>query len=285
MDSSFSSLHQCSGVEVERSLSPSDVAEDGKVSAPLSSRWTTAESSPEPEQLGIFYTLPFKTDLSDVNTYLETMTKIRIFLDKSSARDKMLSFFQYSSLLCSDIPFEVLSAKQKLFIQFRKALSDGRKGFRLFKFLSEFEKGRLAVQKRNSYATKFFASILYFNSFMYYILDNWVFVETVLKKAGIKRSRVYGVEKLKNYRNYFSLIRTLLAICYCLEYIYKNNDDKNKQTKIWYQEVMLVRQFFNLAILLLMFNYLKHSNFKVGLCGIGSALIGVWKHIPKQFRP
>eukprot|EP00494_Astrolonche_serrata_P002050 UN02056 len=187
----------------------------------LAEDWVSSDSSDGPELLGGVGSGRLHPLYRIDERAIESLTKTRIFLSKSSARDKLCGFVQYASLILSEmgnnkklntmiILRHILSPERsKIFFQLERALSKSRKGFRLLKFITELEKGRMAVVKRKSIISKIAASLLHGAAVGYFFLDNWIFLEDVFNKSGRKNNSL--IERLKFKRNLFSLVRTILA--------------------------------------------------------------------------
>ena len=78
--------------------------------------------------------------------FLRFMTKATVLLSRSSGRDKLAAFMQYGSMFYGHQP--LLSVNSDAAAPWRKledAMSSGRKLFRLFKWVKEYEKARIAL--------------------------------------------------------------------------------------------------------------------------------------------
>lgn len=74
------------------------------------------------------------------------MTKATVLLSRSSGRDKLAAFMQYGSMFYGHQPlFTVDSAPRASWRKLEDAMSSGRKLFRLFKWVKEYEKARIAL--------------------------------------------------------------------------------------------------------------------------------------------
>ena len=145
--------------------------------------------------------------------------KLRKFLRKSSARDKLLATLQYYfQLRRASLP-ETARSGLSVAQAYESALSASRKGFRLFKWIDEYGKIRkIFLSPSRTVAGelwKLAPVLMRLFAAGYYLIDNWVWSLQIIQGARYgrrDRGADLRIKWLKTVKNNFSLGRTVIAL-------------------------------------------------------------------------
>lgn len=145
--------------------------------------------------------------------------KLRKFLRKASARDKLLATLQYYFTLQNALLPETSRSAVSISNAFESSLSAARKGFRLFKWIDEYGKIRkifLTPSKTLAGELWKIAPILMrLLATGYYLVDNWLWSLQIIQGARYgrrDRNAELHMKQLKVLKNNLSLGRTIIAL-------------------------------------------------------------------------
>ena len=149
----------------------------------------------------------------------QNFVKLRKFLRKSSARDKLLATLQYYYQLRRFSLPETAKSGLSVAQAYESALSASRKGFRLFKWIDEYGKIRkIFLSPSRTVAGelwKLAPILMRLFATGYYLIDNWVWSLQIIQGARYgrrDRDADLRIKWLKNLKNNFSLGRTVIAL-------------------------------------------------------------------------
>jgi hypothetical protein len=129
-------------------------------------------------------------------------------LSNTDARDSITEIFQYSARLVAGVcPSHELVSRRVY-----RSLSEGRKIYRLFKFIPEMN-ALMHIQDADT-LIRSLSSFQSVTAIVFYVLDNWIYLlETVKRKSrGDIRPFKYVKNRVAFLRTLFSLIITLIHI-------------------------------------------------------------------------
>ena len=136
-----------------------------------------------------------------MSTVDKTLSFLTTALGQSDSRDSLTEVMQYSArLMAGTCPSQELAARRVY-----KSLSEGRKVFRLFRFIPELRQLR-TIEDPDPLIQGLTVAQSSF-AFLFYALDNWIYLlETV------KRKSRGDIRPVKHFKNRISLLRILIAI-------------------------------------------------------------------------
>ncbi|GBG24644.1 Peroxisomal membrane protein 11-like [Hondaea fermentalgiana] len=157
-----------------------------------------------------------------VATYV---ARISVLLGRSSGRDKAASVIQYAAMFWGSQPFvnltKIEDSDEAPWKKLEESMSNGRKVFRLGKWIKEYEKARVALTAPDSYlgvhpnkysalVTRFLAVLMNSFSFWYYVFDNMIWaaqsnlINRYPRQEELRRSLLEAYPKL-SYERYIEL--------------------------------------------------------------------------------
>jgi hypothetical protein len=158
-------------------------------------------------------------------------TYFSIFLGSTKGRDKFLAFFQYCfEFYCGCSEYSSLEHVRQLFKYGRipsvklahvlaENISQARKIFRLLKFLDEVKGMGRIIRSKKAISVKYLSIITHTFSFLYYLLDNFIWLVNVLIQAGLLGRPLE--QQFKQYKNYCSFARCISYLVLLYELITK----------------------------------------------------------------
>lgn len=158
----------------------------------------------------------------------KTAISLTNILDSSKGRDRLLSIIQYSADLYKDCMKDYISERNitewplsmRNAKNIKKAMSQGRKIFRLFLFMDEIVNADSHFQRLNRpNALIILQCINDFFSFWYYVTDNIVWFASIgLIGKYIVRLQV----KWKAIKDSISLVRNVIDVVMCVVIVYRS---------------------------------------------------------------
>ena len=122
-------------------------------------------------------------------------------LRSTDTRDSITEILQYSSRLIAGVSSNHELAARRVY----KSLSEGRKIFRLFRFIPELET-LLTINESDVLLQRLSISQSTI-AFVFYVLDNWIYLLEIVKRKSRRDIRSY-----KFIKNRVSLLRIILAL-------------------------------------------------------------------------
>lgn len=169
---------------------------------------------------------------------VKTAYSLTAIMESSKGKDRLLSIVQYSADLYKDCmkdyiaerdivewPLSMRNAKN-----IKKAMSQGRKIFRLFKFMDEIANADAHFQRIHRPTTLLILQCINdFFSFWYYVTDNIVWFASIgLIGKYIVRLQI----KWKAIKDSISLVRNVIDVVMCILIVYKSVFIEQKLRKL-----------------------------------------------------
>mmetsp|Transcript_18587 Transcript_18587/g.24269 ORF Transcript_18587/g.24269 Transcript_18587/m.24269 type:complete len:544 (-) Transcript_18587:385-2016(-) len=184
------------------------------------------------------------------------VAKLIVLLSRSSGRDKLAAFFQYGSMFWGNQPFVNVSGikdgPEAPWRLLEDSMSSGRKVFRLFKWVKEYERARLALTVPDQYlgcvrtkaraiVTRILAILMHGFAGGYYFVDNMIwaaqigFINRAAKAADMKTLFQQKVP----YEEYVSFQSQFIQIQHQRE-LAQDRIDRWKDWKNWFSLQRLI---------------------------------------------
>lgn len=139
-----------------------------------------------------------------------SLTFLSAALSNTDARDSLTEIFQYSARLIAGVSPSHELVSRRVY----RSLSEGRKIYRLFKFIPEMN-ALMHMQEADT-LLRSLGSFQSVTAIVFYVLDNWIYLlETV------KRKSRGDIRPFKYVKNRVALLRTLLSFIITLIHIHK----------------------------------------------------------------
>ena len=187
----------------------------------------------------------------------KSRSKLHELFEFTESRELVIEAMQYSCKIVSYI----CPSKTPVVAKVYKSISEGRKVFRLLKFVPE-----LALIEANDHLSDF----KHFFSGMFYILDHWVWIEQVV----LQRK---NLETWKYMKHKFSFLASIFGLLIALRDLHRSLLCETSQQVLERLSAKSIYNFLRILISLLKLRVLKFpiNSLCVGLLGLVTALLGL----------
>lgn len=157
------------------------------------------------------------------------LSRMAIALNATDTRDSITEVLQYSVKLCSGI----FSGNELVYRRLYKSLSEGRKIFRLFRFIPEMS--NLAHMDDPDSLLLGICRFQSCVSVVFYVLDNLVYVLEIVKRKSRREIR-----PLKYIKNRVALLRIWIGIILALFLIKRRKSGLGQHVfRLWHESLRL----------------------------------------------